>query len=208
MSPWWVLPWLLAAFVGLIIVAGLVGRSRSRPALLGVAVATLGFLIGLGLAVWNRSPVPASAQWPSASPVIGAERPEFEHASLDGRLVRADDFDGQLLLVNFWATWCAPCLREMPVLQAAHEAHDGRLAVVGIALDEPGVVRDFVERLWISYPILIGTSDVMNTSSRWGNAAGLLPYTVLVGPDRTFIWQHHGELSADELDRRLREHLP
>jgi thiol-disulfide isomerase/thioredoxin len=176
-----------------------------KTAVLFVAVAMLGLLIGIGVAWQTRDlpPTPGSA----GGAAVGDLRPHFRHGDLDGQWVEVDQFDGQLLLVNFWATWCAPCRREMPVLEDAAQAHDGRLTVVGIAMDEPVPVMEFVEELGISYPILVGSTDVINTQRAWGNSAGALPYTVLVDPDGIIRWQHLGEVSAQELDEQLRNWL-
>lgn len=165
-----------------------------------VFVAMLGLALGAGYA-WFSRPAPPPVGVEGAG--LGDPRPPFRHGGLDGQWVEADQFDGQLLLVNFWATWCAPCRREMPVLQAASERHAGALAVVGIAIDDPGPVRDFVTELGISYPILIGSADVLRTQRAWGNAAGALPYTVLVDRAGVIRWQHLGEVTADELDEVL-----
>jgi thiol-disulfide isomerase/thioredoxin len=165
-----------------------------------VLVAVLGLALGAGYA-WISRPAPPPVGVEGAG--LGDPRPPFRHGALDGQWVEADQFDGQLLLVNFWATWCAPCRREMPVLQAASERHEEVLAVVGIAIDDPGPVRDFVEELGISYPILVGSADVISTQRAWGNAAGALPYTVLVDREGVIRWQHLGEVTAEALDEVL-----
>lgn len=172
------------------------------------SAAILGLALGAGVA-WLTRPEPPSALFETPAPgaEVGDIRPDFEHASLDGQYVRASDFDGRVVLVNFWATWCAPCVREMPLLQAAAEEHGENLTVVGIAVDEPGGVRAFVEELGISYPILVGTSDVMETNRAWGNTAGALPYTVLVDRDGVIRWQHLGEVTADMLTAKIDDWL-
>lgn len=171
-----------------------------RTLLLFGGVAVLGLVIGLAASLLTR---PAPPEPGAAGAVVGDQRPDFRHGDLSGQWVSADDFDGRLLLVNFWATWCAPCRREMPVLQDADRDHGENLAVIGIAVDDPGRVGDFIEELAIEYPILVGSADVLATQRAWGNTAGVLPYTVLV--DRTGIirWQHLGEVSAKELTRVL-----
>lgn len=171
-------------------------------------VAILGLVLGIGMAWMTRSPppVPNPEGAPDAA-ALGDPRPDFSHAGIDGRQWQAADFDGQPLLVNFWATWCAPCVREMPLLDDYAAAHSDRLAVIGIAIDEPGQVRGFIEELGIDYPILVGTSDVMATQRRFGNAAGMLPFTVLVGADGTIAWQHLGELDAEDLAEHVTPQL-
>ncbi len=159
-------------------------------------VALLGLGLGTGLA-WLTRDKPAPIGVTGAA--VGDQRPPFRHASLDGQWVSADDFNGQTLLVNFWATWCAPCRREMPRLQAFSERHADQVSVVGIAIDDAGPVRDFIASLGIDYPILVGASDVLATQRAWGNAAGALPYTVLVDQDGMIRWQHLGEVTDKDL---------
>lgn len=175
-----------------------------KTSVLFVLVALVGLALGAGYA-WFSRPAPPAVGVEGAG--LGDLRPPFRHGDLNGQWVEADDFDGQLLLVNFWATWCAPCRREMPVLQASSEAHTGELVVVGIAIDDPAPVRDFVEELQISYPILIGGADVIATQRAWGNPAGALPYTVLVDREGRIRWQHLGEVTAEELDEVLADWL-
>ena len=97
-----------------------------------LAAALIGLALGAGFAWLTRAePVPPGLL--GAGP--GDLRPDFRHAGLNGEWVSADQFDGQWLLVNFWATWCAPCRREMPLLRDLAEDQAGRLAVVGLAID-------------------------------------------------------------------------
>ncbi len=168
------------------------------------AVAVVGLALGAGFAWFTRGqpPAPDPTGAPDAAGV-GDPRPDFRHAALDGRFVEAADFDGGPVLINFWATWCAPCVREMPLLDAFAETHADRLAVVGIAIDEPGAVGPFVEELGVDYDILVGTTDVMTTQRRYGNTQGLLPYTVLVDADGTIAWQFLGEVKPEHLEREV-----
>lgn len=177
--------------------------NRNLVIFLLVAAAALAGGIVVSLLTQTDPPAPGSS---ADGASVGDHRPGFRHGNLDGAWVEADDFDGQPMLVNFWATWCAPCRREMPLLQETAEERDD-LTVVGIAIDNPAAVRDFVENLGITYPILVGEGDVMNTQRLWGNAAGALPYTVLVDEGGTIRWQHMGEVTRDELAEVLAEFL-
>ena len=172
------------------------------------SVAVLGLALGAGVAWFTRGqpPTPNPGGVPDAAGV-GDPRPDFRHAALDGRLVEAAEFDGRPLLINFWATWCAPCVREMPLLDEFAEQEADRLSVIGIAIDDPGAVGPFVEELGVDYPILVGTTDVMTTQRRFGNTQGLLPYTVLVDADGTIAWQFLGEVKPEHLDREVRSRL-
>lgn len=140
----------------------------------------------------------AAAAGPDA--LLGRQRPPFTLGAADGSIVSAGDFDGRVVLVNFWATWCAPCREEMPMLNEVYRslAPQG-LEVVGIALDDVARAREFAERLGIDYTILVGAGDVMATGLAYGNQAGLLPYTVLIDRDGVVRWTFLGELKRNAL---------
>lgn len=91
---------------------------------------------------------------------------------------------GRTTLVNLWATWCAPCLKEMPDLQAFADAQDSTgMQVVGIALDEAAAVAVFLRQHGITYPVLVDAAGPADAGVRLGNPAGVLPYSVLVSAD-------------------------
>jgi cytochrome c biogenesis protein CcmG/thiol:disulfide interchange protein DsbE len=121
----------------------------------------------------------------------GLDGPEVDLAALRGRPV----------VVNFWATWCQPCVREFPLLRAAAAAHkaDG-LAVVGVLTsDRPGPARDFVRAQRATWPVALDPEAT--TASAWG-AVGL-PHTWFVRPDGTLASHQLGELTRASLDRQL-----
>ena len=122
---------------------------------------------------------------------------------LDGKRVALPGaFDGQRLLVNVWASWCAPCVREMPELQrfAAHQDANG-VQVVGIALDDPAAVRAFLARVPVSYPILLDTPGPVDAGVRLGNPKGVLPYSVLISDDGHLLKQRIGPFAEGEIER-------
>jgi len=95
----------------------------------------------------------------------------------------------------------------MPLLQGLADRYPDQLNVVGIAIDEPGKVGEFVERLDIDYPILIGTSDVRETQAHFGNPNGMLPYSVLIDAQGIVRWRHLGELDEDTLEDTVQPFL-
>jgi peroxiredoxin len=136
--------------------------------------------------------------------LIGQRRPDYNLGSADGSIVSASDFDGQVVLVNFWATWCAPCREEMPMLMdlRARYKEDG-LEVVGIAIDDVAMAREFISELGIEYPNLVGSTDVMATLRLYGNISGVLPYSVLVDRNGIVRWTHLGVLETSALESEI-----
>lgn len=115
----------------------------------------------------------------------GERMPALALTDLDGRKVQLPDaWAGRRTLVNLWATWCAPCLKEMPDLQAfsVKQGVSG-VHVVGIALDEPDAVRNFLAAHGITYPILTDAPGPADASVRLGNRAGVLPFSALIDAD-------------------------
>jgi len=169
---------------------------------LWTSVVVFGFALGTALAwLTARDSEPDAA--PESELAIGDPHPGFNLATPGGERVDAERFAGRAMLVNFWATWCAPCRREMPVLQAAGERHGDALAIVGIALDDPEPVERFVDELSIGYTILVGQDEVLDAQSAWGNDAGAMPYTVLVDAEGSVRWLHYGEVTEDQLNEAL-----
>ncbi len=120
--------------------------------------------------------------------IIVAERggivPAFSLQSTNGPPVSVPvAWAGKPTLVNLWATWCAPCLKEMPELQAYASEPGNGTQVVGIALDDAAAVRAFLDQYAITYPNLIDAPGPADAGVRLGNPAGVLPYSVLVSSD-------------------------
>lgn len=132
----------------------------------------------------------------------GGSVPRFPVQQLDGgEWTLPDDFSGQPLLVNIWASWCPPCIEEMPELDrfARTQGHDG-VQVLGIALDEPDAVRAFLQRVPVDYPQGIDTPGNADAGVRLGNPRGVLPYSVLISADGQVIKQRIGPFDHGEID--------
>ena len=136
--------------------------------------------------------------------LVGSFRPDFRLGNSDGAFVTPEDFAGKTLLINFWATWCEPCRKEMPMLNELQaEYGTAGLQIIGIALDDVQNVRKFAEKLGISSPILVGMTDVMKTSRDYVNVTGMLPFSVLVDKEGVIRWQYAGEIQADNISSLL-----
>jgi len=171
-----------------------------------ILVAAVALAAGLFFSARFIKPLPVPVLAAVKGDLIGSYH--FRLGSSTGAIVSAADFAGKTLLINFWATWCTPCRREMPMLMELQaEYGTAGLQVIGIALDDVQSVRDFVDQLGISYPILVGAADVMETSLAYGNVKGLLPYSVLVDRDGIIRWQYTGEIQRDDVSSLLDELL-
>jgi thiol-disulfide isomerase/thioredoxin len=126
--------------------------------------------------------------------------PAFSLADRNGKQTAIAAFAGRSLIINFWATWCAPCRQEIPLLQKLRRQYraDG-LEIVGIAVDFGGAVRDYMAQTPISYPILIGEDQGMMAAGQFGMQL-VLPFSVFALPDGRILIIKVGELHQDEAD--------
>ena len=118
-----------------------------------------------------------------------------------GQIALPGDFAGRPLLVNVWASWCGPCIEEMPELQRfAASQGPGGVQVLGIALDDEANVRDFLRKVPVSYPIALDAPGPADAGVRLGNPKGVLPYSILVSADGTLLKQRIGPFAHGEID--------
>jgi peroxiredoxin len=131
---------------------------------------------------------------------VGDFRPDLALLDLQGKERRLSEFHGKRVLINFWASWCVPCLEEMPALNTAqHKFGDQGAIVLGIAMDDPDRVQTFLAAHPVAYPILLGELQSPSTSLRFGDLDETLPYSVLLDEHGTVLAIHHGPLDATQL---------
>jgi thiol-disulfide isomerase/thioredoxin len=158
----------------------------------------------------------AAALWPSAAPVQGAPvttadepapsgHPDGDPYALafpdgDGKSQSFAQWKGKVLVVNFWATWCAPCVAEMPELEKLQREFGRRgVVIVGLGAENADKVRTFRERQRIGLPLLAGGYDAMSIARNWGDHQGVLPYTAVFSPGGKFLHSQLGPIVPDRL---------
>lgn len=187
---------------GAAVAAGLAGA--------GVAWWTDRLKSGQGQAAPHSGPVaalaPASAPAPGDSDkeaVAAFWRLSFE--TLDGQTLPMSSFRGKRLLVNFWATWCPPCVDELPLLDYFYqENRDKNWQLLGLAVDQPGVVRDWLKNRPLNYPVGLAAQSGIALGKSLGNTEGGLPFSVLFDPLGALQQRKVGSVLAQDLAAWMR----
>ena len=200
------------------------GATGSRPASIGLLAVTVvllasgavGFIAYRLLltppSVHSTAAIPATpaarspdtgvaAEGPAApSPKLPVEISEIRLPGIDGAVHRLADWRGRPLVINFWATWCEPCRREIPLLKALRREHAAdRVEIVGIAVDYPDDVRKYARAQGIDYPLLIGEQGGLAAASAFGMEPAL-PFTVFADRQGRVVTLRVGELHQDEAE--------
>jgi thiol-disulfide isomerase/thioredoxin len=153
-----------------------------------------------GASASAAAPASAPATAEAAAPKVPETLPQFELADRDGKKRRLGEWAGRPLMVNYWATWCAPCRREIPLLNQLRKQRSAqRLEIIGIAVDFREDVLKYAQETAISYPLLIGEEDGLEAVK----AAGMqpaFPFTIFADSKQRIVALKVGELHQDEAD--------
>ncbi len=159
-----------------------------------VAAGSVAALAGLGLAAWRFREKPASVQ---ALELFWSR--SFDLA--DGGVIATASLRGRPLLVNFWATWCPPCVEELPMIESFYRQKSDRgVQVMALAIDQPSAVRRFLIRYPLSFPVGLAGLEGTELSRAFGNASGGLPFSVFINADESIYKQKLGQLKQSDLD--------
>ena len=167
-----------------------------------VVAAAAGFAIyRFGLAPQttpDTAPVTAAAP-ESTEAKVPTDLPDFTLQDRDGNPRSIRSWTGKSMIVNFWATWCAPCRREIPLLREINEAHEPEgFQVVGVAVDFRDDVLKYATEIGIDYPILIGEQDGLDAVNSFGMGSIGFPFTVFTDNQGRIVLTHLGELTQPE----------
>jgi thiol-disulfide isomerase/thioredoxin len=169
--------------------------SRRVFTVVGLAALLAGSLLWLGF----RSAAPPETAGIATAALFAAS---FTDAG--GRTQSLGQFQGKLVVLNFWATWCAPCREEMPAFKRLQARWaDRNVQFVGLSGEEPLQVAKFAQSLGINYPLWTGGDAVGELSRRLGNRLGVLPHTAILSPDGRLLDMKVGPYSESELEERL-----
>ena len=160
-------------------------------------VALVAMAAGSYLGVRTLQPSPAVTR--PATGLLGMALPDAE-----GQQQRIEQWRGKVVVINFWATWCAPCREEMPLFVRVQNELGGRgVQFVGIAVDQIEKVKPFARELGLNYPVLIGGYGAMELSRTLGNTVMALPFTVIVDRKGNIAYEQLGVVKPETLRRTL-----
>ena len=159
---------------------------------------------GMGLVAAGVGGAVGWKEWQPHAVADGAEA-EFWQSSfetLDGASLPMAGFKGKPLLLNFWATWCPPCVEELPLLNRYHAQHAGKgWQMLALAIDQPTAVRKFLGKLPLHFPVALAGLTGSDLGRALGNEKGGLPFTVVFGADGRILQRKMGQLTEQDLQK-------
>ena len=172
---------------------------------IAAAAATLAVTLGIALAVAGMATGPTAHAATRTALVPGDPAPDFTHPDLAGTPVHLADYRGKVLLVNFWASWCGPCLEEMPRLVAwQHDHAAAGLQIIGVSMDDSvAPVKRLLARQPVDYPIVLGDAKL---GAAYGGVLGL-PLSFLVDRQGRIVARYQGEPDLVKIESRIKDLL-
>lgn len=151
-------------------------------------------IIALLAGLFTQLQLAAATETPAATAGV-----QFSFPDVQGQLQSADQWRGKILVINFWATWCGPCLKEIPEFINWQREYAGKnVQFIGIAIEDRAAVADYVQRVAVNYPVLVAGDVGSQLASQLGNIINAVPFTVIVNAQGQIVHRQPGELSREQ----------
>jgi len=170
---------------------------------LGLVSVIAGFALFQLSEFWLNPPEINSAEPTQAQFDTPASLEAVPLIDLKGQMQTLGNWKQPVLVVNFWAPWCAPCRREVPDLIALQLEYDGQIQILGLALDSVENVESFIDQYQMNYPSFIANQHISMYSAVFENRSGTLPFTAIIGPDRKINFTHSGIIDLQTLRQQV-----
>lgn len=180
--------------------------SKTTSTLLMAGIAIAGLASGYIFNNWQHQQKLEQTKVDSSQhALVENVRPLFKLKDLEDKVRDVKEWDGNVLMINFWATWCPPCRKEMPAFIELQEKYkDEKFTIIGIALDDKQSVIEFTEPMGMNYPILLGDQEGMPLTTAYGNRLGVLPYTVIVDRHGNIVHRKRSELTFEQAEAMIK----
>ncbi len=143
--------------------------------------------------------VQQTLQAPSETTAVNPPQLAFAYPDIDGKMQDVEQWRGKIMVINFWASWCGPCLKEIPEFIALqNEYADKNVQFIGIAIEDREPVAEYLQRVKVNYPVLVAGDAGSVLARQWGNIINAVPFTVIVNPQGQIVHRQPGELSRSQ----------
>jgi peroxiredoxin len=144
----------------------------------------------------------------AAQQTVKQPAPEFILSDINGVTHNSKEWNGKIVILNFWATWCPPCIKETPAFVELQEQYEqAGVQFVGVAIDKKDAVLEFMDTYGVNYPMLIGEDDAIKISKKFGNRYGALPYTVVINRQGQIHFVRRGEMTQEMAETNIKQLL-
>lgn len=176
-------------------------KLASRTTLLYAGIALLSLAAGAFTAQWLEKSYSDKPLVQSPKSVgVPDRRVDFTLKDLDSEQHSLSEWDGKVILLNFWATWCPPCRKEMPDFVELREELAGQgFEVIGVAIDRADPVQDFIDEIGVQYPILLAELEGLKIMQAYGNQLTTLPYTVIIDQNGKIVKTFRTEVNKQDI---------
>jgi thiol-disulfide isomerase/thioredoxin len=161
--------------------------------------------IGFGIFYFFLNPQTKIGAQSAASDTSTQALFSAKFADQNGKTQALKQYEGKIIVLNFWASWCEPCREEMPELSTLHTAYkDSNVVVLGMAIEDVAAINDFLKETKVSYPLFAADVQGMDIAASLGNDKGVLPFTVIIKADGTVAKTYFGRITKPLLEQTLK----